>query len=93
MLGGAGRAGVALTVVQEVDDTAATGIVLAGGPLVGFASAVRASDALVRGLCAVPLVDPVPTVALHAVWRADTGPLVAAFLECLDAAGPHPQAA
>lgn len=84
VLGAAAQAGVALRVVREVDDTAATGIVLAGGPLVGFASAVRAAEPLVRGLRAVPLVDPVPAVALHAVWRADAGPLVGAFLECLD---------
>lgn len=84
VLGGGQRAGTALTVVEEVDDTAATGIVLASRPLVGFASAVRATDALARGLRAVPLVDPVPTVELRAVWRADAGPLVAAFLRCLD---------
>lgn len=83
VLGAAAQAGVALRVVREVDDSAATGIVLAGGPLVGFASAVRAAELLVRGLRGVPLVDPVPTVALHAVWRADAGPLVRAFLECL----------
>lgn len=88
VVGGAQRAGATLDVAEEVDDSAATGIVLACRPLVGFASAVRASDALVRGLRAVPIVDPVPTVELHAVWRADAGPLVEAFLGCLGAAGP-----
>lgn len=41
---------MALRVVREVDDSAAIGIVLAGDPLVGFASAVGAAELLVRGL-------------------------------------------
>ncbi|MEV1245807.1 hypothetical protein ACIBO2_00455 [Nonomuraea sp. NPDC050022] len=31
----------------------------------------------------LPLYDPVPILALYAVWRADHGPLVEAFLSCL----------
>lgn len=83
--GAAARAGVALTVVAEIDDTAATGIVIAGGELVGFASQERAVEVAARGLCAVPLVDPEPVVALHAAWRPhDGGRPAATFLACLD---------
>jgi DNA-binding transcriptional LysR family regulator len=80
--GAAARAGVVLPVAVEVDDTGATGIVLAGRPLVGFASRDRAVEVAARGLCAVPLVEPEPVVALHAAWRRDAGP--SAFLRCLD---------
>jgi len=82
--GAAVQAGAALRIGAEVDDTGATGIVLAARPLVGFASQVRASDALGRGLCAEPIVDPEPVVMLHAAWRGDAGPLVEMFLACLD---------
>ncbi|GAA3226407.1 LysR family transcriptional regulator [Pseudonocardia petroleophila] len=82
--GAAARAGVRLPVAVEVDDTAATGIVLAGRPLVGFASRERAVEVVARGLCAVPLVEPEPVVALHAAWRSDPGPRAATFLACLD---------
>ncbi|MBF6202162.1 LysR family transcriptional regulator, partial [Nocardia cyriacigeorgica] len=36
---------------------------------------------------AVKLFDPVPTLDLHAVWRADEqNPAVSLFLECIESA-------
>ncbi|QUH02131.1 LysR family transcriptional regulator [Saccharopolyspora erythraea] len=79
--------GIRLNVAEEVDDPGATAILAAVKPVVGFASALRGrlTDSRFPGprTAAVPLVDPVPILDLHAVWATEHGPLVDAFLECL----------
>ena len=82
------QCGIALTVSEEVDDSGATGIVVTTRPVVGFASAERAAHPPGSDLTAVRLVDPAPMVGLYAVWRPDPQPIVEAFLDCLEAAGP-----
>lgn len=87
------RSGIALRVAQEVDDPVATSIAVCARPVVGFASAPRGRHiSRVVGRAnpvPVPLHDPVPTIELSVVWRSGpTPPLVAAFLECVDAVGP-----
>jgi DNA-binding transcriptional LysR family regulator len=89
----ADRSGIRLTIDDEIDDSAATGLVVTTRDVVGFASAVRGADALAKNLVAVRLVDPVPTVAVYAVWRPDPQPAVGAFLSCLDAARPFSEPA
>ena len=85
----AARAGIELLVAEEVDDPLGTAVVVAARPLLGFASAARAARASAQGLVPVALTDPVPTVRLHAVWRADDpSPVLEAFLGSLTAAGP-----
>ncbi|GLZ36534.1 LysR family transcriptional regulator [Actinokineospora sp. NBRC 105648] len=81
------RSGTRLAVTDHVDDLSATAIVVATQPVVGFVSVQRGEHARVSGLGSVPvpLVDPVPTVDLYAVWRAgETAAAVRAFLSCLD---------
>jgi DNA-binding transcriptional LysR family regulator len=82
------QCGIALAVSEEVDDSGATGIVIATRQVVGFASAERAIHPPGSELVSVRLVDPVPTVGLSAVWRPDPQPVVGAFLDCLELAGP-----
>lgn len=78
-----------LDVVEAVNDSTATAVVVATGAVVGFASAVRARDAESGGLCALSLVDPEPTLNVCVVWpTAHTTPTVTAFLDCLAAVGP-----
>jgi DNA-binding transcriptional LysR family regulator len=89
----AARSGITLNVADKVDDPGATSITVCVRPVVGFASAQRGTHAGSAGSgirpVAVPLCDPVPTIDLYTVWRADeTAPQVEAFLECLEAAGP-----
>jgi hypothetical protein len=39
---------------------------------------------------AVPIVDPIPVLAMYAAWRANADTrVVDAFLASLDKAGPH----
>ncbi|WP_199432916.1 LysR family transcriptional regulator [Qaidamihabitans albus] len=84
ILSAAQASGIRLTVAEEVDDPGATAILAAIKPVVGFASAPRGKVAA-RGprTAAVALYDPVPLLDLYAVWRAEPGPLVEAFLPCL----------
>lgn len=82
--------GIPLHVVHEVDDPNATALFVRTQRLVAFASAARATTSLPAGLVPVPIVDPVPTLSMHAVWPADHEPeLVGAVLTSLDRAGPH----
>ncbi|MCD0453039.1 LysR substrate-binding domain-containing protein [Actinocorallia sp. API 0066] len=83
IMGAARDAGIELSVVEVVDDPGATAIITEVRPVVGFASALRG-----RAERTVPvrLYDPVPILDVCAVWRADPGPLVTAFLGCLPAA-------
>jgi len=82
------QCGISLSVTEEIADAGAAGIVITTRQVVGFASAERAAHLPGSELTSVRLVDPVPTVALHAVWRPDPQPVVGAFLDCLKAAGP-----
>ncbi len=85
-------AGFTLDIVDQVDDPVATSIVVSTRNVVGFCSAPRASVvcAGATGIRPVPvsLVDPVPRLELHAVWRVAENALVDEFLRCLQAAGP-----
>lgn len=83
------RSGITLDVVDEVDDSLATAMVVATGSVVGFASAVRAVEAAGMGLRPVTLVDPEPALDVCVVWPArEAVPAARTFLSCLDAAGP-----
>lgn len=89
-LSAAARAsGTSLNVVGEVDDSMATGMVVATGSVVGFASAPRAVEAAGLGLRAVALVDPEPMLDVCVVWPAQAAtPTARTFLACVEAAGP-----
>jgi DNA-binding transcriptional LysR family regulator len=78
------RSGVTLNVADEVDDSMATGMVVATGTVVGFASASRAVEAAGMGLRAVALVEPEPVLDVSVAWSAqDTSPAARCFLSCL----------
>jgi DNA-binding transcriptional LysR family regulator len=81
--------GITLDVVDEVDDSLATAMVVATGSVVGFASAARAVEAVGMGLAAIALVDPEPALDICVVWPArEAAPTAHSFLSCLEAAGP-----
>jgi DNA-binding transcriptional LysR family regulator len=83
------HSGITLDVVDEVDDSLATAMVVATGAVVGFASAVRAVEAASMGLHPVALIDPEPTLDVCVVWPArEATPTARTFLSCLEAAGP-----
>lgn len=93
ILSAAERAGSTLDVIDEQDDPCATAITVATKPVVGFCSAPRATQMSVMpaafGAVMIPLVDPVPTVDLHVVRRAERHePMVHLFLQALRLAGP-----
>lgn len=84
---------IALAVTHTADDPGATAHMVSVRPLVGFASLPRAISmgmgAPGNGSVAVKLFDPVPTLDLYAVWRAnESKPAVEMFLECLDFPDP-----
>lgn len=93
IIAAADQCGISLNVSDEVDDSGATGIVVTTRSVVGFASAARGAHVPGKGLVAVRLVDPVPTVGVYAVWRPDRQPVVTAFLKSLEAAGPFAEVA
>jgi DNA-binding transcriptional LysR family regulator len=88
ILAAADLSGIRLTIVDEIDDSGATGLVVTTRNVIGFASAARGAVLPAPGMAAVRLVDPVPTVAVYALWRPDPQPAVGAFLRSLDGAGP-----
>ncbi|MBF6518706.1 LysR family transcriptional regulator [Nocardia farcinica] len=80
---------IALAVTHHADDPGATAHIVSVRPLVGFASLPRAISMGMgspgNSPVAVKLFDPVPTLDLYVVWRADkTKPAVEIFLECLE---------
>jgi DNA-binding transcriptional LysR family regulator len=87
LTGAARRSGITLTVTELLNDPNATAIMAAVRPVCGFASAPRvAQPGADERITAVALRDPVPTVELFAVWRADEQrPLVRTFLDCVEA--------
>ncbi|WP_067708469.1 LysR substrate-binding domain-containing protein [Nocardia yamanashiensis] len=84
---------ISLTVGHSADDPGATAHMVSVRPMVGFASLPRA---IAMGMgspdspsVAVKLLDPVPTLDLYAVWRAEeANPAVPLFLSCLE---PEPE--
>ncbi len=85
---------IGLDVAQTADDPGATAHMVSVRPFVGFASLPRAQSMNMggpdSGAVAVKLLDPVPTLDLFAVWRAEeTNPAVGLFLDTIDA--PHAQ--
>lgn len=84
LTGAAQRCGVELAVVDEVDDSMATAMVVATGAVVGFASAIRAADTAGMGLWPVTLADPEPALDVSVVWPArEPTPVAHTFLSCL----------
>ncbi|MBF6338168.1 LysR family transcriptional regulator [Nocardia abscessus] len=84
---------ISLAVAQTADDPGATAHMVSVRPLVGFASLPRAISMGMGGpgsaSVAVKLFDPVPTLDLYAVWRADeSNPSVGFFLDCVDSPEP-----
>ncbi|MEU4320420.1 LysR substrate-binding domain-containing protein [Nocardia fluminea] len=93
ILRSAAQTRISLNITQIADDPGATAHIVSVRPLVGFASLPRAVSAGMGSSdtdpVAVKLVDPVPTLDLHVVWRADEqNPAVAMFLECLASTAP-----
>ncbi|NIJ11892.1 DNA-binding transcriptional LysR family regulator [Saccharomonospora amisosensis] len=83
--------GTQLDVVEKIDDSLATAAAVRARPLVGFASAPRLSQGGVAGLATVPIVDPVPNLVLHAVWRSgEPSGLVRSLLGCLQVPSREP---
>ncbi|MCP2280882.1 DNA-binding transcriptional regulator, LysR family [Nocardia amikacinitolerans] len=85
---------IGLDVAQTADDPGATAHMVSVRPFVGFASLPRAQSMNMggpdSGAVAVKLLDPVPTLDLFAVWRAEeTNPAVGLFLDAIEA--PHEQ--
>lgn len=82
----ASRSGITLNVEQQIDDPGATAIVASVKPVIGFASAVRGRYACgTVQTVPVGLYDPVPTIDLYVVWRAEgVTPLTELLLDCID---------
>ncbi|MBF6209573.1 LysR family transcriptional regulator [Nocardia puris] len=81
---------IGLDVAQTADDPGATAHMVSVRPFVGFASLPRARSmnmgAPDSGAVAVKLLDPVPTLDLFAVWRAEEhNPAVELFLDAITA--------
>lgn len=93
ILNAAERSGIKLTVEHQLGDPNATAIMVSVKPVVGFASALRAVHSIATNGHAqtvmVALHDPIPTVDLYAVWRADDKrPMVQTFLGCIESSKP-----
>lgn len=91
----AAQSRITLTVAHHADDPGATAHMVSVRPMVGFASLPRAISmgmgAPGSNSVAVKLLDPVPTLDLYAVWRAEEqNPAVAAFLDCVESGEPAP---
>ncbi|WP_067865142.1 LysR family transcriptional regulator [Nocardia shimofusensis] len=83
---------ISLAITHTADDPGATAHMVSVRPLVGFASLPRAISmgmgAPGNSSVAVKLLDPVPTLDLYAVWRAEEkNPAVEMLLECLEFSG------
>jgi DNA-binding transcriptional LysR family regulator len=76
------RAGIRLTVVDNVDDPGATALMVSVRSVVGFASTARGNTA--GPAVPVSLRAPEPSVDLYAVWRTDHVPAVDTFLASLE---------
>ncbi|TQM31963.1 LysR substrate-binding domain-containing protein [Nocardia bhagyanarayanae] len=86
---------IGLDVAQTADDPGATAHMVSVRPFVGFASLPRAQSMNMGGpdssAVAVKLLDPVPTLDLFAVWRAEeTNPAVGLFLDAIEASQTVP---
>ncbi|GCE44860.1 hypothetical protein Rhow_000486 [Rhodococcus wratislaviensis] len=97
IFGAASDSKISLNVVQMADDPAATAHMVSVKSLVGFASLPRASSggllAMGTSSVAVKLFDPIPTIDLYAVWRAEEiNPAVSSFLDCIDLCDETPRA-
>jgi DNA-binding transcriptional LysR family regulator len=79
------RAGVQLSVADEVDDSGATEVALTTEPVVAFASAAHHVGSTVRGMVTIPLIEPTPVLTSYVVWPVETRPVVRAFLDALEA--------
>lgn len=82
---------IRLNVVEEIDDSTATGIVVTTRAVVGFASSARRAHPS-AGLAVVPLADPAPVLPLNVVWHAaNRTAVVDAFLDSIDPDDAEPQ--
>ncbi|HEY3713843.1 MAG TPA: LysR family transcriptional regulator [Jatrophihabitantaceae bacterium] len=90
LIAGARLNGVDLSTAEVFDDGDAAVVMVASEPIVIFASAARAESVQATGLATLSLIDPVPQVTVHAIWRdQDPNPAVPLFLDLLDEAGPE----
>jgi DNA-binding transcriptional LysR family regulator len=82
--------GVDLSTADTFDDGDAAAVMVASDDVVIFASRTRAESVASAGVTAVPLIDPVPQVTVHAVWRDEhRNPAVPIFLDALREAEPR----
>lgn len=82
--------GVDLSTSEVFDDGDAAIVLVASEQIVIFASSARAESVVSPGLAMLPLIDPVPQVTVHAVWREPAAnPVVPLFLDTLDEARPQ----
>ncbi|WP_433599250.1 LysR family transcriptional regulator [Nocardia sp. CA-135953] len=86
IMAAAEQAGTFPKIAEYLNDSAATEIIVAARPYVGFASFISADELRPMGLKVVRLVDPEPVVELQVAWRVDSpNEAVLAFLDSLDA--------
>jgi DNA-binding transcriptional LysR family regulator len=83
--GAAVRSGIRLHIIEEAG---APAVIVGTRPVVGFTTVTRAEELSDRTYSVLRLVDPTPIVAIYAVWRPDPQPVLGAFLNSLEAAGP-----
>ncbi|MBL7500781.1 LysR family transcriptional regulator [Frankia sp. CNm7] len=76
------RTSTNLRIVAENDDLGGVRLRITTGPVAGILSLERART--LNGTSVVPIVDPVPTVPVHMVWRPPQTRLVAALLDSVD---------
>jgi DNA-binding transcriptional LysR family regulator len=90
VLAAAQRTNTKLRIVAEVDDPGAAWLWVTTQPVAGIASVERARA--MKGTIIVPIIEPMLTVPVHAVWRPPMSNHVAALLESVDATAPPPAA-
>ena len=82
--------GIDLSTADTFDDGDAAAVMVASQEVVIFASRTRAEAVASAGVSTVPLIDPVPQVTVHAVWRdEEVNPAVPIFLDALQEAEPR----
>jgi DNA-binding transcriptional LysR family regulator len=77
------RAKITLQIATETDDPAGARLRLVTRPMTGIVSMERAKA--LKGVVAIPIVDPVPALPLRVVWRPTPNRAVTALLDSVDA--------
>lgn len=90
LLVAARSAGVDLSHAETFDDGDAAAVRISAEEIVIFASEPRAASIASPEIATLSLVDPVPQVTVHAVWRDDdVNPALPIFLEAMDEVDVH----